>query len=247
MKTIKLYSISLIVIAMFTFSQQPYAQLANFYSSPNYSNFINNMISNSIWNSSMEKYTKEYKGSAEGSTADSSASSSPLVIPEYRRYPAVQFKSTGTRLTLQEYLDAVNVSPQEKAELKEKILVIFDLYETEAARKGYPNDWALAYVSYVGLNSHVYHGKTEKLLIPFEQNLGLRDVVAEYATDNGLFNNVTDQQKQELYELLVLLGGLTYHYYEKACSENNTEEIKNCRLAAAQNLKLIGIRVEQDE
>ena len=216
MKTVKLYSIGLAAIMIFAFSQQAFGQLANFYSSPNYSNFINNMISNSIWNSSMEKYTKEYKAGSHVSTTDSSSQSTPPIIPEYRRYPAVQFKSTGTRLTLQEYLDAVEISPQDKMELKELILEIFKEYETEAAAKGYPNDWALAYVSYVGLNSHVYHGKTEQPIIPFEQNVGLRDVVAEYATDNGIFNNVTDQQKQELYELLVMVGGLTYHLYEKA-------------------------------
>lgn len=119
---------------------------------------------------------------------------------------------------------------------------IISKYETEAAAKGYPDDWAVAYVSYIGLNSHVYHGKTEKPILPFEQNLGLRDVVAEYATDNGIFNNVTDRHKQELYELLVMLGGLTYHFYEKAGSKNNAEELKNCKLAAAHNLKLIGIK-----
>jgi hypothetical protein len=38
-----------------------------------------------------------------------------------------------------------------------------------------------------------------------------------------------------------MIGGLTYHYFEKANREKNAEEIKNCRLAAAQNLKLIGV------
>ena len=118
---------------------------------------------------------------------------------------------------------------------------MFSEYEAEAKAKGYPNDWALAYVSFVGLNSHVYHGQTEKPLLPFEQNVGLRDVVAEYATDNGIFNNVTDRQKQELYELLLLLGGLTYHFYEKALKEHNAEEIKNIRFLAEQNLRQMGV------
>ena len=224
------------------FSQQSFAQLSNFYSSPGYSSFVNTMLSNSIWKSSMENYTKQDKTGSAVSKSGSSTQSSPEEIPAYRRYPAVQFKSTGTRLTLQEYLDAVQISAEDKAELKELILKIFKDYETEATAKGYPNDWALAYVSFVGLNSHIYYGKTENPIIPFEQNVGLRDVVAEHATDNGIFNNVTDQEKQELYELMILLGGLTYHFYEKAVKENNVEEIKNCKLSAAQNLKLIGIK-----
>lgn len=225
------------------FGQQALAQLSDFYSSSNYSNFVNNLISNSIWQSSMESYTKQYKPGSSASRSNSNASSRslPIEIPEYRRYPVVQFKSTGTRLTLQEYLDAVQASAKEKDELKKVILKMFGQYEAAAKAKGYPNDWALAYVSCVGLNSHIYHGQTEKPLLPFEQNVGLRDVVAEYATDNGIFNNVTDRQKQELYELLLLLGGLTYHYYEKAIKENNVEEINSCRLVAEQNLRQLGV------
>lgn len=66
--------------------------------------------------------------------------------------------------------------------------------------------------------------------------------MAEYATDQGIFKNVTDREKQELYELMVMLGGLTYHYYEKAVAANNAEEIKSCRETAAGNLKLVGIK-----
>lgn len=243
MKTTKLFSIGLVAIVIFACSQQTFAQWADFYSSPGYSNLINNLISNHIWNSSMEKYTKTRKrGSSSVSSSRSSGQASSYEVPAYRRYPAVQFKSTGTRLTLQEYLDSVIGTPQDKAEIKELVLGIFKKYKTEAAAKGYPNDWALAYVSYVGLNSHVYNGITEKPIIPFEQNIGLRDVVAEYATDKGIFNNVTERKKQELYELLVMLGGLTYHFYEKAVRDNNVEELKNCKLAAAQNLKMVGIK-----
>ena len=244
MKTTRILSIGIIIVLTLTASQQTFAQLANFYSSPGYSNYINTLINNSIWNSSMERYTKNYKGKSGASTSSSSTSSgqAKYEIPEYRRYRAVQFKSTGTRLTLQEYLDALTVSPQDKAEVKALVLDIFKKYEAEAAAKGYPNDWALAFVSYVGLNSHVYNGKTEPLILPFEQNIGLRDVVAENATDQGIFNNVTDAKKQELYELLVMIGGLTYHFYEKALRENNAEELKNVKLMAASNLKLVGIK-----
>ena len=243
MKRAKLYSIGLTALMMFVVPEQTFAQMADFYSSSNYSNYINNLIANSIWNSSMERYTKMGKGSSGGSRSTSSSQTSRAdEVPAYRRYPAVQFKSTGTRLTLSEYLDSVNISPQEKAELQKLVLDIFKKYETEAAAKGYPSDWALAFVSYVGLNSLVYHGITEKPILPFEQNVGLRDVVAESATDNGIFNNVTDRKKQELYELLIMIGGLTYHFYEKALRENNAEELKNSKLQAAQNLRMVGIK-----
>jgi hypothetical protein len=243
MKT-KLYPVALAVILLSMFPQQSSAQLVNFYGSPGYTNFISTMIDNYIWKSSMEKYTKEYKPGPGNTKPDTSRQSKPEVVPEYRRYPAVQFKSTGTRLTIQEYLDAVQVTPKEKTELKELILKIFKDWEAAATQKGLANDWALAYVSYVGINTHVYNGRTEKPIIPFEQNVGLRDVVAEQATSDGLFKNVTDKEKQELYELLVMLAGLTYHYYEKAVKENNTTEIESIKLSAAQHLQIVGIKVQ---
>ncbi len=78
--------------------------------------------------------------------------------------------------------------------------------------------------------------------IPFEQNVGLRDVVAEYATDHGIFRNVTDRKKQELYELLIILGGLTNHLYEKAVKEKNNKDIEALKLQSANNLKIVGIK-----
>lgn len=240
MRTTKFYSIAIIAIVVFSFSQQSFAQLGNIhiYNSPGYINTINTALSNSVMTSHMKK------GSSGVSKSKSSGQSASYEeVPAYRKYPAVQFKSTGTRLTLQEYLALVQLSPQDKAELKIMILELFKLYESQPAAKSYPNDWALAFVSYVGLNSHIYHGRTEKPTIPFEQNVGVRDVIAEYATDNGIFNNVTDRQKQELYELLVMTGGLTYYYYRKALSENNAEDIKALKLQAAQNLKLVGIKL----
>ena len=119
------------------------------------------------------------------------------------------------------------------------ILDLFRDYEAVATEKGYPNDLALAMVSGIALNLHVYEGKTEKPILAFEINLGRRDEVAEYATDRGTFNSLSDRQKQELYELFIMLGGLTYRLYEKALAEKNAEEIKGMRVVAEQNLKIL--------
>ena len=244
MKTTKCYLAGLVAITIFTFSQQAFAQWADFYSSSNYSNMVNNLISNSIWNSAMAKYTKQKNTGSSGvsrSKSKSTGQSTEPEVPAYRRYPAVQFKSTGTKLTVKEAAEILDPVPEDRPETEKMLSDILDKYEAEARAKGYPDDWALACVSYVGLNSHVCNGKTDAPIIPFEQNIGLRDVVAEYATDNGIFNNVTDRQKQELYEILVMFGGVTYHFYEKALKEKNAEKIKTWRLFAAQNLKAIGI------
>jgi len=240
MKT-KHYSIAFIALMIFTFSQHSFAQLVNIYNSPGWVNTIASIQESQIVKNALGN-TKNKTGSSSVSKSTSSSQSEPYVVPAYRRYPAVQFRSTGTRLTLQEYLDSLQMSAQDKPEAKELILKTFKEYETAAAAKGCPNAWALAFVSYVSLNSRIYHGITEKPILPFEQNVGMRDVVAEYVTDNGIFNNVTDRQKQELYELLVIGGALTYHVYENALRENDAEELRNLKLMAAQQLKVVGIK-----
>ena len=240
MKNFRFFLIGLTLSLALTISQPTFAQ--NFYSSPGYSNFINTLITNHIWNASMSRYTGNYQGSSGNSGSRSSSQPAIEEVPAYRQYPAVKFTSTGTRVTLQDYLDAIQGPPEVKAQAKELIMGIFKNYESQTAAKTYPNDWALAYVSYIGLNSLVYNGVREKPIIPLEQNVGLRDVVAEQATDKGLFNNVSDRQKQEQYELFVMSGGLTYHFYEKALQENNAEELKEMKQRAADNLKLVGIK-----
>ena len=237
MKTIIL-SLGMVVLVMLAATQPSFAQAYG----QAYQSFINTLITNKIWEGSMKNYTKDSRGRSGASTSGStSGKATTYEVPAYRKYPAVQFKSTGTRLILQEYVDSVTGTSQDKAEAKELMLGILSKYETAAAAKGYPNDLALALVSYIGLNNLVYNGKTEELIIPFEQNLGMRDVVAKNATDSGILANYTDQKKQEIYEFLVMFGGLTYQLCEKARKENNAEELKNCKLAAAQNLKLLGI------
>lgn len=234
----KMIRSGVIAIWLLTVAQPAFPQLTDFLTSPGYSALINNSINNKIFEG---YYTGGTRRSSTSRTATSRPTSS-VEVPEYRRYPAVQFKSTGTRLTLNEYLDSVNIGPKEKAELKLLVLTIFEQYEAEAKRKGYPNDLALALVSCVGLNIHVSSGNTGKLLLPFEQNLGQRDAIAEYATDNGTFANLSDRQKQEIYELFIILGGLTYHYYDKAQKEKNEADIKSTREMAANNLRTLGIK-----
>src|SRR5688572_16159186 len=131
MKTAKLYSIGLVAVMIVTFSRPNFAQIVDFYSSPGYSALIRNLVGNSIWNSSMQHYTKNYKRSSGASTSSSSSrppSPPPAYDPCYlsvlcsNKYPAVQFKSTGTRPTLEEQLAAFEGTPQERAEMRKLTL-----------------------------------------------------------------------------------------------------------------------------
>lgn len=236
MKTFRLCSLGFAAAIVVALSDPVSAQFGDFYASQGYINTINTALSNSV----MGYYTS--KGNSSVSKSNSTDRSSIEVIPAYRQYPAVQFKSTGTSLKVREAAELVDPVPADRPETERLLSDILTKYEAAARAKGYPNDWALALVSYIGLNMRAYHGKTEKPIIPFEQNIGLRDLVAEQATENGIFKNATDRKKQELYEIFVMFGGLTDHLYEKALKAKNAEDLKACKNFAAQNLKAIGIK-----
>jgi hypothetical protein len=240
MKTTKFYLIGLISIMIFTFSQQTFGQLTPIFG-PGYQATINAALENSIVRNTLKNQNK--RNSGDSKSKSSNQTSSTEEVPAYRRYPAVQFKSTGTRLTLPEFVESLGGTPQDKADTKKLVAGILDKYDAEARAKGYPNDLALALVSYIGLNGNVYNEKKEKLILPFEQNIGMRDMLAESASESGTFNALTDRQKQEIYEILVMTAGLTYYYYEKALRENNSKDLKTCKLVAAQNLKIVGIKL----
>ena len=241
MKPTRIFSIGIIALVTLAAAQQASAQLVNIYNSTGWVNTIATIQENQIVKNALGN-TKNKTGSSSASRSTSSSQSEPYVVPAYRRYLAVQFKSTGTQLTVKEAAVLLDPVPADRPETERILSGILDKYEAAAREKGYPNDWALALVSYICLNSRVYHGNTEKPIIPFEQNVGLRDVVAEQATENGIFNNVTDRQKQELYEILVMFGGITYDMYEKAVREKNAEGITTWKRFAAENLKAVGIK-----
>ena len=232
------YSIGLVVLMMFTFSQQASAQDYSFYNQ-----MFSNMLSDKIWDNIYKQSSPGYSAARKNSArSGSTGRTSTNEVPAYRQYPKVQFKSTGTRLTVNEFAELIDPVPADRPETRRMLSGILEKYEAAAAAKGYPNDLALAIVSYIGLNAHVYSGSAEKPIVPFEQNVGLRDTIAEAFTDNGTFNNKTDQEKQKMYEVLVMISGLTYHFHEKAIREKNAEELKTCKLAAKQNLERFGIK-----
>ena len=230
------------IVLILAISQQTAAQyrdsLGTTFSTP-----MGAMMSTMIWNKINEAALRgSQRGRNSGaSRGTASTTTKPDVVPAYRVYPPVRFKPTGTRLKLQELSDQLGKTADEKAEMKRLLGGILDKYDAAAAAKGYPGDLALAMVSYIGLNNRVFNQRTEEMILPFEQNIGLRDTLAEAAVNNGIFNNLNDKQKQEIYEGLVMVAGITHHVYEDARKKNNVEELKGSKLLAEQNLKNIGI------
>jgi len=203
------------------------------------------MLSNRIWDSIYQQSSPGYaeaKRKLVDSQSRSSGQASAVPVTPTQMNKAVQFKSTGTRMMTQKFADGLGAKfKQDKTALNQMLSAILDKYDVEAARQGYSNDLALALVSYIGLNSRVYSETKGQQALPFDQNVELRNAIAEYAAQNGIFDSMTPRQRQEMYEALVMVGVFTHLLYETAQTKNDPESLKLIKNMAKQNLKSIGI------
>ena len=211
-----------------------------------YQSFINTLQTNNVWKSIS-------KGASTTGTKRSSGSTGPTSTPppSYREIVrntavtpeqvtrAVQFKSTRSRLALDEYVEALRADVGTKAEWKVRLTELLDRFDALAAAKGYPNDISFALAYNIVLNRAVYH---ETPILADAQVSQMRDQLAIDLTRGEFLNNATDREKQGIYEFSVMTSTMAYYCSEKAKSEKDMEELKGCKMLAAQNLKLLGLQ-----
>jgi len=148
----------------------------------------------------------------------------------------VRFHPTGTRLMLQTLSGKLGGNANQQAQTSQLLSALMQSYENEASRKGYPNDLALAVSSFIAFNCAAYQ---QKPIAPDDKILILRELVGVLAVQNGSFSALSDLQKQQTYETLIMTGGLAYLSYQDAKKRNSTNEMALFSKFAGQNLKSV--------
>ncbi len=141
----------------------------------------------------------------------------------------VRFRSTGTQLKTREIANLISPGDAQVFTLLTTLLQEFD---KEARRLGKPNDLSLALSFFFATNATVYH---DAGVPPDPQMLELRDTIAAALVEGNALSGVTDRQKQEMYEALVLYTGLALATYEEG-KQGNAESLKIARQLAGANL-----------
>jgi len=200
---------------------------------------IGNIINDRIWNRMRAKARARRKiGTA--ASADSGASSTD-VQPVTKQSAAeiaaaTRFRSTGTQLTTRELANASGNTPEEKAQMFKLMSTALTLYETEARRLGRPNDFALALAVALAVNSNVYNGRPE----PEEARLlELGDAIGELMAEDNVFGGITDKQKQEMYESMVIFTMLVQAGSNEAKQNGDAAEAATYRELAGKVLQNI--------
>jgi hypothetical protein len=172
-----------------------------------------------------------------GGSSSARTSSSSSAQPVARLNEAsVLFRPTGTQLKTREIANLIDAGNPQVLKLLTTLLEEFD---KGARAAGHPNDLALALSFFFATNASIYHGGGQP---PDPPMVELRDIIAGALVEGNALNGVTDRQKQEMYETLVLFTGFALAVYEEGKQGANAETIKTSQQLAGQNLlAVIGI------
>lgn len=173
--------------------------------------------------------------SGASSTARTSSSDSAQPVAKLNE-ASVLFRPTGTQLKTRELANLIDASNPQVFTI---LTTILQEYEKAARAAGRPNDLALALSFFFATNASVYHDAGEP---PDPLVLELRNTIAEALVEGNALNGVTDRQKQEMYETLVIFTGFAFVTYQQGKQDGDAETVKISRKLAGQNLlAFIGI------
>ena len=194
----------------------------------------NNPASAMITNIIMDRYARrrlEKNLAAKRSGSSSNVTSSESAAPTAKLNDAsVHFRSTGTQLKTREIANLIGAGNPQVLTIMTTIL---QEYEKEARAAGKPNDLALALSFFFATNASVYHDAGIPADTPV---MDLRDTIASALVEGNAFNGVSDRQKQEMYEALVLFTGFALAAYQEGKQTGNAESLKVGQQLAGQNL-----------
>src|ERR1051326_2091421 len=142
----------------------------------------------------------------------------------------VSFRSTGTQLKTREIANTIDAGNPQVFTIMSAILTE---YEKGARAAGHPNDLALALSFFFATNASIYHDAGEAA---DPSMMELRNVIAEALVEGKALNGVSDRQKQEMYETLVIFTGFALATYQEGKQGGNAETVKVSQQLAGQNL-----------
>lgn len=172
------------------------------------------------------------------SNSRSEAAPDSSITPAIRQQinAVVTFRSSSVGITLDNIVGVISSDRQEQAQMKAIMKEVLESFNTEASKNGYKNDLALAFSSFIAMNSAAYHG-TE--LPADEKVIELRDAIAQVFYETNALKGVTDAKKQEMYETLIIFAGVAYASFLEAKASGNTGGVTVYRELAAQNVKAV--------
>jgi hypothetical protein len=172
-----------------------------------------------------------------GSTAAAEAPPPAPVKPT-----ATTFRPSGKRLMVQRFASSLSQDPAEVKEMTEAFTQGLKAFEAEAKRLGRPNSVAMAFAYLVGVCVMVDsdHEAPEAALLTLQAK-----VDAAFG-ESAEFKRLSDKERQQLYETMVLMATLPLAGYMVAKETHDDALLQTYRGVAATALEVtLGVRPEK--
>lgn len=157
---------------------------------------------------------------------------------------ATSFRPVARAVIPQQIAAKLGNTLEEKQEYEQNFTKLLEFYEGYVQERQWQlHDVAHAISYYIGAN---YYVSTDGKDLNPKQAWGLYNSVSRLLTEGKVLQNLSESEKQEMYEVMAIQGALPLLGYNSAVSEGNKEMSAQFRQNARQNLeKLFGVPVAQ--
>ncbi len=180
---------------------------------------------------------------AKRQTAASRPAPSRQASPAPRSVANTSFRPVRGVNTLDALAESIGTTPEEKVLLKQIFAATKTAFAQEVAAKGRPNNISAAFTFFIGTMAMVYHDDPE----PSEEALdnlwdGLDEVLAELPE----MSQMSDRDKQEMYDTLISFSGLVLAGYMNGKETNDPATQQAYRLLAGSLIQTV-LQISPDE
>jgi len=168
---------------------------------------LGNIINDRLWNRMRAKARARKNGatSSDNSAETQSAAARPEPAKPAANAASLKYRPASAASKARALADELGSTAEEKQQYLAIMEGILNGYNDEAAKAGHANDISAALAFFLLANTTVYHATADSTDAQFDD---LRQMVADTLLEADAMNGVSDRQKQEMAETLILYTGL---------------------------------------
>lgn len=216
-----------------------YGALSTTWNNP-VSSFASVMIQGQINRKMLEQSIANQQGRRARSTGSGSSSTSAptgsQTVPATAVYTALRFKPAANSGVAKTIANAIGRDPKERAQLLGILQEVKKSYEAEAAKAGTSNNIAAALTFFLAAGSMAYHQTdapaetvTDALIEVLQQELHAKPE----------FKSMTNLQKQQMHDWLVVIGGFVLAGYLEAVETKDAKQLADYKELANECFKIV--------
>lgn len=157
-------------------------------------------------------------------------------MPDIAQASADVFRPDPNLDTSNALAESLGTTAEEKALLRQLFSVTKTAFEKEVAAKGRKNNLAAAFTFFIGSAAMVYHDDPEPSDAALDK---LWDNLDATFNETPEYSQLTNREKQEMYDTIVAFSGLILATYAEGKNTGNVETQQTAKLLAGTMIQLV--------